>query len=176
MFAFHVGLSSPCMLISKFVFHPMYLCSPFLACTWRWPRARPARPPMSLPSSFSCMFLLLASFCRWTSPRAMPWRPWKPFWWPDTLTAVEGQIKLLRILVLSLVCFLEQYWGLRARLCNLVCKIGKLGSILELAFWTLLAPLSFACAIVLCLQYRFPGSELSLQYGMQWCWQDWRLA
>ena len=57
--------------------------------------------------------------------------------------------------------FLGTVLRITSKLCNLVCKIGKLGLILELAFWTLLAPLS------LCLQYRFPGSELSLQYGMQ---------
>ena len=44
--------------------------------------------------------------------------------------------------------FLGTVLRIPSKLCNLVCKIGKLGLILELAFWTLLAPLSFACSIV----------------------------
>jgi hypothetical protein len=44
--------------------------------------------------------------------------------------------------------FLGTVLRITSKLCNLVCKIGKLGLILELAFWTLLAPLSFACSIV----------------------------
>ena len=44
--------------------------------------------------------------------------------------------------------FLGTVLRITSKLCNLVCKIGKLGLILELAFWTLLAPLSFAFSIV----------------------------
>ena len=44
--------------------------------------------------------------------------------------------------------FLGTALSTTSKLCNFACTISKLGLILELALWTLLAPLSFACSIV----------------------------